>query len=210
MTVTWSPTLKSANVTLSNSNLTATTDGSGGLNFTGGIVVPAGAIAAAAKFVWDFTITATGGNPGLINGSWAFIDSQYLGIDGNSIANFGISPGVVYNNATLTTLAAMNPGDIVQTACIGGSLIWWRVNGGGWNNDILANQNPATATGGISIAALGTPVYPAYNVGGAAGAVTANFGPSLSQTPPAGFSLFNPPVSSFVETRYFALHKSRR
>lgn len=209
MTVTWSPTLKSAHVTLSNGSLTATTDGSGGLNFTGGIVVPAGAIAAAAKFVWDTTITTTGGNLGIVNGSWPFTDSIFLGNDLNGIGNYGVS-GVFLNNTLVTTLAGMNPGDIVQTACIGGSLIWWRVNGGGWNNDILANQNPATATGGISIAALGTPVYPAYNVQGAAGAVTANFGPSLSQTPPAGFSLFNPPVSSFVETRYFALHKSRR
>ncbi len=57
----------------------------------------------------------------------------------------------------------------------------------GWNEDILANQNPATNTGGIDISAIVSGTMYAC-VGAQNAAFTVNFGgTAYSLTPPAGF-----------------------
>jgi hypothetical protein len=68
------------------------------------------------------------------------------------------------------------------------SKIWFRKGAtGNWNNDVIANQNPATGTGGYSLSGLTTPLFPrahsntdnstyVLNVAGAfAGAVPSGF-----------------------------------
>jgi hypothetical protein len=54
-------------------------------------------------------------------------------------------------------------------------LIWWRVDGGYWNNNSAAN--PTTAQGGIDISGIAGPLYPAfspYNYDGTAGRFSVN------------------------------------
>lgn len=80
-------------------------------------------------------------------------------------------------------------------------LMWVRVNGGGWNNDILANQNPATGTGGFDYSSfLSGTVYPGYSVywsdnnnggnqaNGPSSCVGIFAAGSFVYTPPSGFS----------------------
>ena len=66
----------------------------------------------------------------------------------------------------------------------------WFYNGTNWNNDILANQNPATNTGGLAIdnRTLSAPLYPAILLTSTNGKATINFGASLySYSAPTGF-----------------------
>lgn len=73
--------------------------------------------------------------------------AQTLGTTIDSIAYQ--SDGLVRcNNATLATISAFAAGDIVCVAFHPGlKLIWFKVNGGSWNND--GSANPATFVNGI-------------------------------------------------------------
>jgi hypothetical protein len=82
------------------------------------------------------TTTFTGGD---INGAGIYFNSG----TGEWTYNGGVSA---------TALGGVATGDNVSFAYDGiNALMWARYNGGNWINDILANQNPATATGGLSI-----------------------------------------------------------
>jgi hypothetical protein len=71
----------------------------------------------------------------------------------------------------------------------------WTYNStsGKWNNDVIGNQNPATNTGGFSMAdRSGAAVYPAASLSGFSGfgtvsAITFNFAGSFHNTAPSGF-----------------------
>jgi hypothetical protein len=67
--------------------------------------------------------------------------------------------------------------------------IWWRTNGGTWNNDILSNQNPATGAGGFSFSTLNAgPYFPAIGLNNATEIDAANFGATAyAQPAPSGF-----------------------
>jgi len=66
--------------------------------------------------------------------------------------------------------------------------IWFRQNGGSWNND--GSANPATNTNGITITVSGALyVCAEMNSNNVASAITANFGGSAYGTAaPSGFS----------------------
>ncbi len=71
---------------------------------------------------------------------------------------------------------------------IASHLIWFRVNGGNWNNN--ASYDPATATGGISFTSLGT-TYACIDVidNVTTGIVTTNFGAAaFTYGVPSGFT----------------------
>lgn len=116
----------------------------------------------------------------LHNGSWTSYNT-YFGPFG---ANFGFTTGSIVQLA----LDAVNGN------------YWVNVNNTGWNGDVIANQNPATNTGGYglnsgtggSLCTLGTgPYYLGFSVaydGTNYSSITANFGATpYSYTPPAGF-----------------------
>jgi hypothetical protein len=91
-----------------------------------------------------------------------------------------------WNSASYTTMWALD---------VGNSKLWFATsNNGQWNNDILANQNPATNTGGINYASPGGLTGPFFiacvmtgaNVGQT---FTLNCGQSaFVNTAPSGFS----------------------
>lgn len=98
----------------------------------------------------EFTVTALTGTPsvGIVGQNW---NGSQLGVDASSVGY--LSTGAVkYNATTLATLPAYVAGDRIGVAVNHAKrLIWFRKNGGNWNNDALAD--PATDTGGLSYAA---------------------------------------------------------
>lgn len=121
--------------------------------------------------------------------------SHYLGDDNNGIGMYG-NGDVYLNNAILTTIQTFAVGDVIGIAVdTTAKLIWFRTNGGNWNNNALAD--PATGVGGINITAVvdrrpsGLFVYvdlpfPAY-----ATTITANFGATAyAFAKPAGYGDF--------------------
>lgn len=188
--IAWSPSFKNAHVVLSNGNLTAATDATPTLHFAGR---SATGIGAGSKKYWEVTINAVSaahdGGVGVASAANTFADDAYLGSQASGLGYYN-GDGAVFSNAlTVTTLQAFGAGDVIGIACIGGSLIWFRVNGGSWNNDVIGNQNPATSTGGVDISALGS-VFPAYDLKneGAPAQLTANFTGSFGTAAPAGFT----------------------
>jgi hypothetical protein len=73
---------------------------------------------------------------------------------------------VKINNATVATLVSYTASDNIGVAVRSDlALIWFRKNGGGWNNDVIANQDPANGIGGISLSTLtggGYGIRPAF------------------------------------------------
>lgn len=71
-------------------------------------------------------------------------------------------------------------------------LMWLRVNGGDWEGDVIANQNPAGNIGGIDLtsymAGATGPFYLAFTLLRDGDTVTANFGATaFVDTPPTGY-----------------------
>jgi hypothetical protein len=99
----------------------------------------------------EFTITTLTGTPavGLVNPAYNYAVGSLLGADANSLG-YRSGGAVVSNNVTLATIAAFVQGDRVDTAFDPDNrLIWFRVNGGNWNNN--AANNPVTGVGGIAV-----------------------------------------------------------
>lgn len=145
---------------------------------------------------FEVTIDTLVGNmgPGI-----ASMDHNYnnlLGTDRNSFF-YQQNGQVRVNNTTLATLAAFAQGDRIDVAYHPGSRhVWFRVNGGSWNNDGTAN--PATDTGYIDVNPTGllttgavfwpNHATPAVSFSVAGGAMTANFAEAdFVGIPPAGF-----------------------
>lgn len=101
----------------------------------------------------EFTITTLTGTPavGIVTSRYNYAVGTLLGADVNSIG-YRSGGAVVCNGVTLVTLAAFAQGDRVDVAFDPiNRLIWFRVNGGNWNNSGTAN--PATLVGGIDYTA---------------------------------------------------------
>lgn len=110
---------------------------------------------------------------------------------GNTVNSLGyFSNGLVrLNNSTLATLAPFVQGDRICVAYHQGTrLVWFRVNGGSWNNDGAAN--PATFTNGISLEAMTlNRVSPACGFSTVGSAIIAAFAESdFVHTPPSGYN----------------------
>lgn len=98
--------------------------------------------------------------------------------------------GVTISGTDVTTIQTFTTGDVVCIAVdFGASKVWWRTNGGNWNNS--GTDNPATSTGGVSMTGnsmAAGPYFAFVQLRGTAQA-TANFGASaFAQTMPSGFS----------------------
>jgi hypothetical protein len=122
------------------------------------------------------------------------------GEDNNSIGYYN-GDGNVYA-ATLGTIlgnaGTYAPGDVIgvaaRIASSGGGIAtikaWFRKNGGNWNNDVIANQDPANNIGGFSYTfAAADTVSAMAGTDGSADQETFNFGATTYQSAaPAGFS----------------------
>jgi hypothetical protein len=170
---TWNPNDKSAAVTLSNGNLTATSSSTNtGVRATYGFstgkiyyeILPT-SLAGYAGFARDTTVFT-----GTIAAVMIATSSGWIQVNGSSVLNIG---GISSIGIAIDLTA---------------NLIWFRsLPAGNWNGN--ATYNPATGTGGVNISAIvGGPLYPALSVLQNGDNLTANFGASaFSGSMPTGF-----------------------
>lgn len=189
---TLNPDDKTANITLSGSNLvaTASTSSNGG--------VRAADAQTSGKYYFEITWTATGGSDTGVG----FCDDS---CDLNAIGSSAVRAAIVFNSgnfyvngSNLVSIGAPSTGTVTCIAVdLGAQLIWARQGSGNWNDSGTAN--PATGTGGESISALSGNFFPAISLGSTSAELTANFGAtSFAQTVPSGFTSGWPtnPISS--------------
>jgi hypothetical protein len=183
---TWNTADKTASVTLSNGNLTAT------ITALGNQGARSIYSTAAGKYYWEYTFTnTTNDGCGIVNLATALSTTGVNGVAGAAYVN---STGNVLVNSTSNsaTLGVFATGNIACIALdLDNRLIWFRKGAAGnWNNSGTAN--PATGVGGFALTFVGAGVA-AYGLmtGQSAtnGAITANFGDSaFAGVVPAGFA----------------------
>jgi hypothetical protein len=190
-TPTWSTT-DINNMTLSSGNLTATSTSA---------INPAvrGNLAQVGKIYFEVVLTSvTGTNEsiGISNSTVPLTGGGSIYSNGTGGATLQTNSGNVVVNATTVASGLMPAVTNGQTVCVATDLInnriWFRINGGNWNNSSTAN--PTTNIGGIDIstvfaASAALPFVGFLNSGAAA---AANFGStSFAFTVPTGFSGFS-------------------
>jgi hypothetical protein len=183
-TTTWNPADKSADITLSGGNLIAI-----GNNVSGAFgAVRAIASASSGLKYYEGMVSATS-NPqiGVANASATLANFVGFDVNGTGYVHNG---NVFINNSVVGAIQTFTSGDTIGIAFnLTTQKIWFRTNGGNWNNDIIGNQNPATGTGGISTASMAAgPYFPACGAFSNADQWTANFGGStFANAAPSGF-----------------------
>lgn len=188
----WSPTDKVSSVVLSNGGLTATAINDGGLTFQSGRATIG--IQTGAKKFFSLTVTAlptaaTSVAIGLANATFAF--AGFLGADFNAAAQYEADARVLINNGSVGAPTPWVLNNVIDIAVNrAANLYWSRINGGSWNANGAAD--PATNTGGFSLAAVAGVLFPAYQLLGDAGGngrVVGNFGASAYGFPaPSGYT----------------------
>jgi hypothetical protein len=193
MTIQWDSGHCSANITLSNGNLTATATASTSAN-----IVRATVSQSTGKYYLEYIQNSTAGQGdvgmGLCNASQAIVGNTtvYLG-SGNPSNGMADYTGAVYLNGgdRFAPAGETTPNVACMAVDFGHGKIWYGGNGSGalqWNSDIITNQNPATNTGGYDISAggsnpfsgfgTGTAFYPAVDCETNTRTLTVNFGGS--------------------------------
>lgn len=199
--ITWNPGDKSASITLSNTNLTAA-NGAVDQGVRSNVGYSTG------KRCWEITadtITASW-QAGLSSVAYALTDTNGLGGTANGIAfspNSG-SGQAFFTNGTLIKSGAgssANGDTITECADFDAELLWvqsavMRGAGNTWNDDILANQNPATGVGGIPFSTIACPCYITYGeLSETTGQATLNAKGPFTVLLPTGFQAAQAPGS---------------
>lgn len=190
--IVWSAISKSARVTLTNGGLAANSDANDVLeNGRTDSVISAG-----MKAYWEVKYTAGGGNnncAGFANASWTFTDGTQIGADTNSIAWYCV--GIIFfNGGVLTGMPVIPVGSVTRWA-LNFSLgkFWAALDGGGWLNDIPANQDPVTGVGGLALSVAGNLMagYMMENLSGTFPAtMTAAFNSGFAFSIPSGYTAY--------------------
>jgi hypothetical protein len=167
---------------------------------------------------WETTIDALVGTMGIGVAAGDWDANQILGYDRRAFC-YRNNGQVVVNNAVLATISNFVQGDRVDIAFHPGSMqVWFRVNGGDWNNDGTAN--PSTFTGAIELNPRmklddgncfnARNCYPALLFSTSGGVMTSNFATaSFVGTPPTGYDsieevvIHGPVMTAFEETLSF-------
>lgn len=189
---TWNPSAAGtgAGLVFSNGNLTATQSGANGFNPMKTVTGHSTGL-YYAEYTGILIQTATGGIIGLA-------DSGSLPADiGTTVGTLGFhdsattwrSNNSLYASAVFMWVSGNRLGFAVNLTA---KLMWLRINGGNWNNDILANQNPVGNVGGIDLtsymAGATAPFYLAFTLYQTGDTVTANFSATGTvDTPPTGY-----------------------
>lgn len=182
---TWNPSDKSANITLTNSNLTAT------LSVSSANGVRSTTSNSSGK--WYFEITATNISASTFRVGFANATQSLTALFGASAnsgayiannGNFDINASVIGSSASWTT------GAVLRIAVdFTNKLVWLAVGGGNWNNSGTAN--PATGTGGFSLSTLSAGPY-FIGFSGNANTNAATMDPTgAAFGPPSGFSTWD-------------------
>jgi hypothetical protein len=184
LTKTWNPA-DLVNTTLSNANLTATSQASsGGVRATCSV--------SAGKVYWEVTL-ATITNSSTVTGC-ARTTANLANMAGLGTNNAAVlfGNGIININAGFAgSLAVPVSGSVIGIAVdFGAAKIWFRIApSGNWNGSGTAD--PATGAGGFSISAIaGGALYPNFSTSSTAGEVIiGNFGGSaFTGSVPSGFS----------------------
>ena len=174
--------------TVSNGNLTATHNAT---------TTPAGVrstqLKSSGKYYFEVTLGASHGSTdfmGIIL-STAAVGDPATGTNVSAVYP-GQGGGIYSNNGfTSASIPTPLPGDAVGIAIdLDNRKAWFRRNNGGWLNQAIGSQNPATNTGGVVIASGSwTPAVGFLGAGSASGDnFTGNFGQStFVAAAPAGF-----------------------
>jgi len=187
-TNTWNPADTYAPyTTFSSGNLTLTKN-------TGSFFAGTRAVGSAStgKYYWEVHMDVLVGQIGLGIANAAANLPGYAGNDNNEIG-WSVGPAgggnIFFNNAFKGTVSSAVTGDTCCVAWDGGNKkIWFRTNGGNWNNS--GSDNPATNTGGTDISTLNAgPYFAGIVMETLNDAATANFGATaFAQTMPSGFT----------------------
>jgi SPRY domain len=183
-TTTWSASPIGTDITLSGGNLIASHNSNGFEN------VRSVASASSGKKYWEMTIGhADTGFVGMGACNSTASANAFLGADVNAV-DWNASGTVFVNSNHAADIQTFATGDTICCAFdIGGMLIWFRTNGGNWNNSGAAN--PATGAGGVDLTSAGLaagPYFAACQMHDTPDSVTANFGATaFAQTAPSGF-----------------------
>lgn len=182
---------KGSSVALSGSNLTAT------VSSGTGSVLSTNAISGLTYF--EMVMGATLSGSCTVGVGRADMSTSALVGAGTTAIGYNKDGTVKINNVTQATIAAYVAGNNIGMAIDpANKLIWFRVNGGNWNNDVIGNQNPVGAVGGISFATSATPCYAAWG-GSATTSATAKFASgSWTYTAPTGYAQMDTLGSSTV------------
>lgn len=173
---------KGAAVTLSGSDLVATV--SSGTGHVRGSHPISGLtyfeMTLGATLSGSSTIGVAAGNAGL---------TSLVGA-GDASVGYNKDGTVKINNSNVATIMTYTASDRIGVAVDWARLlIWFRKNNGNWNNDVIGNQNPVGAVGGISLANLvGGTVFPAWGGSATASATAAFASGSWTDTAPTGYS----------------------
>lgn len=189
----WDESAKNAHVVLSNFDLSASCDQTP-FSYYSGRGNSALTIGAGARKYFEIHVdTYAGGFVGICNASQTFGNGQWLGLQAHGIGYTG--DGSVYlNNVRIARIGTWSAGATICVAVVGAAWLYFRVDGGNWNND--GSADPANNIGGIDISSV-VPgnLFPAYTcqyVISSKDKFTGNFGASgFSQAVPAGFSAFS-------------------
>ena len=194
---TWNPADKSANVTLSNGNLTAI-----GSTTADGAVRSSNSQSSGSKVYFEVSwVTATGTAD---TGCGIATSSAALGSIGSSSTGglmvYTATGNIWFNGSSLSlSVGQVGTRSICFAVDLVNSQIWVRRDSDNWNNSGTAN--PSTNTGGINISAL-FPTNNAFAVAtfqGTTQQATINFGASaFSFTVPSGFSRWDALVATAI------------
>ena len=184
---TFNPSDKTANCTLTGSNLIATSAAAGSNH------VRAVDRQITGKFYWECTcntITVAGTGVAIYSPTFPFTSSFTAA---GSIGSCGLgSLGNIYVDGTsvLSGFGSITNGMVVCIAVDATArLVWFRIGAAGlWN--VSASANPATGTGGVPVfLGGGIPIYPAACFATSGNQITANFGDTaFTGAVPSGFT----------------------
>lgn len=176
---TFDPSNKTAAFTLSGGNLVATSSA---------IATAAATRVMTGPTYFEVTATTLTGtlSIGFVNRSYNMASGTILGTDNNGLG-FKSTGAVVLNNVTLSTIQTYAQGDVVCVAVdIANRMVWFRTNGGNWNNSGTAN--PATGVGGIDYSTMNLgALFPAISCSITGAVLTGKFTSGFAQTAPSGF-----------------------
>jgi hypothetical protein len=181
----WDPTFNTS-LSYVNGNRTVTHEGFGVVNRNYRSV----SSKSSGKYYWEVIPAAANISTAACIGvaTSSLVASGQLGYDSNVGIGYYGNGSVVRNStgvATIETYASSNNIGVAWDA--DNQRIWFRKNGGNWNND--AGADPATNTGGIDISALGSTLYAAGFYQTQGDYTTVTFSP-FTYTAPSGFGVF--------------------